>query len=283
MSLLSLEHDGFTPNTLTTCPGCLALNAFATSSTYYHCTKCNRRGDTVQYLRDFHCLSFKEACNQLGIELNKDPYTILWTQLQTRQNSQEEAMKFVTCCHKKLMNTPLAKIRLYDCGFTDVTMEQFSLGWHEKTTPWLPKGFVYPTFDTNTNQLIKIRIQLHDKLGNFMSISGKSKTPSIYGYISEKPVVIFKNESQAILTVQNASDLCTAVALGECTYPTPALDKILRASPLLLFTGHKTDYDWWKMRYPNMIHRKIPKLETGLGRAATLRKWLLEGIQQNRR
>lgn len=283
MKLLSLDYDSFAPSQLTTCPGCLALNAFATSSTYYHCTKCQRRGDAVQYLRDFHCLSFKQACNQLGLELNKDPYTMLWTQLQTKQNSQEEVMKFVTCCHKRLMNTPMAKMRLYDCGFTDGTMQQFSIGWHEKTTPWLPKGFVFPTFDISSNQLIKIRIQSHDKPGHFTSISGKSKTPGIYGDVGEKPAVIFKNEDNAILTMQNASDLCFAVALGDCTYPTPALDKILRQCPLPLFAGHKTDHTWWKRRYPNMIHWKMPKLETGLGRSITLRKWLLEGIQHNRK
>ena len=45
--------------------------------------RCQRRGDQVHYLRDFHALSHHEACNELGEATNTCPHTSLWVPSDT--------------------------------------------------------------------------------------------------------------------------------------------------------------------------------------------------------
>ena len=53
---------------LSSCPGCCGGACFVIwkSDNRYYCMRCQRRGDQIQYLRDFHALSYREACNELG-------------------------------------------------------------------------------------------------------------------------------------------------------------------------------------------------------------------------
>ncbi len=44
----------------------------------YYCRQCKRRGDPIQYLRDFHAMSYTEACKYLGMPTDREPHTMLW-------------------------------------------------------------------------------------------------------------------------------------------------------------------------------------------------------------
>lgn len=65
---------------LSACPGCCGRDCFVIWASYsrYYCMRCQRRGVQVQYLRDFHALSYHEACNELGEATNTCPHTSLW-------------------------------------------------------------------------------------------------------------------------------------------------------------------------------------------------------------
>lgn len=61
------------------CPGCKSQNSFViwNSLNWYYCRQCRKRGDSIQYLKDFHDLSYKQACERLGVTCGA-PCTHLW-------------------------------------------------------------------------------------------------------------------------------------------------------------------------------------------------------------
>ncbi len=90
ISLLEMaREDGLRPTKvpkstkskcLSYCPGCCGQDAFIIwdVDNQYYCTQCQRRGDPIQYLRDFHAMSHNEACAKLGIFPNTASSTSLW-------------------------------------------------------------------------------------------------------------------------------------------------------------------------------------------------------------
>ncbi len=280
--------------TCNTCPGCLASNMFTASDTHYYCKQCERRGNAVQYLRDFHCLSFKEACRQLGLEMNKAPHTILSRQLHSCDlvaggapgaEWQEIASEFVMDCHYRLMRSTARRSLLYDQGFTDGTMQRFCLGWHEAlhddSTGWPPVGIVIPTFDATTKRLVKIRVQPEDTPGVYVSISGRVGSAGIYGD-GCKHVVVVESELVAMLLQQCAGDICCPVALGGCKGPDKSLDTLLRDARLVLFANDATAFTWWVRRYPTIVRWKLLNMggrDEAFGLGVMLRRWVLDGIQ----
>lgn len=309
--------DGLTPKKVaspsgkyqSTCPGCLAIDTFVISDTHnsYYCSQCKRRGDAIQYMRDFHCLSFKEACRQLGMELNKDPHTMLWWQPPAQgpvaaeipnEQWQTQAFRFVMDCHHRLMATSGARSLLYDKGFTDGTMQQFYLGWNTalgaEKVPWPPVGLVLPTFDLGFKRLVKIRVQPVNGHGTCVSVSGRIKSPGVYGDAESKlgsksggkPVVVLSSELDAMLVQQCAGDICCPVALGGCRWPDEVFDQVLRQAPLVLFAvGDKTAFTWWRGRYPRMLEWTMPcgkGADEAFRVGVMLRKWVLDGIHFKR-
>jgi DNA primase len=63
------------------CPWCGGEDRFLVwpKEDRYWCRGCERSGDAIQYVRDRHNLSFKEACERLGVPLD------MWTPLAPRE------------------------------------------------------------------------------------------------------------------------------------------------------------------------------------------------------
>ncbi len=55
------------------CPGCGGEDRFVVSPAQndgkgrYWCRKCDKKGDNIQFLRDFEWLSYQDACRKLGV------------------------------------------------------------------------------------------------------------------------------------------------------------------------------------------------------------------------
>ena len=81
MQLLDLvQADGLAPKKITSikggeyhspCPFCGGKDRFIVWNrvNHYFCRRCEKKGDTIQYLRDFHKLSYSAACALTGKEL----------------------------------------------------------------------------------------------------------------------------------------------------------------------------------------------------------------------
>lgn len=293
---LPLDHSVDEQGTF---PECLANNTFRVSDTHnYYCEQSKWRPDAVQYLRDFHSRSFKEACRQLGMELNIAPHATLPSQLASYDSIaadifgnewQEQALRFVMDCHYRLMATPAALGLLYDRGFTNGTMQQFYLGWHEalpgeQKRPWPPVGLVIPTIDLGFERLVKIRVQLRvqpvDAQEVFVSVSGPIRSAGVYGDAAGKPVVVLERELDAMLVQQCAGDVCCPVALGGCLFPDEEFDRLLRDSCGVLYAvGNKSVFRWWRERYPGIMEWEMPRVGDGFGVGLRLRRWVLDGVR----
>ncbi|MBS0656422.1 MAG: hypothetical protein JSR46_11645, partial [Verrucomicrobia bacterium] len=200
------------------CPGCGGKDRFIiwNKQNRYYCRRCQKRGDPIQYLRDFHAMSYVEACKLLNLSPKTPPHTQLWkpqpsftphTSNLPELAWRQHASNFITICHKRLLATSNALELLYDRGFTLGTMQHFQLGWNPQTfhlnTPsnkkiWLPKGIVIPTFDAQLEPL-KLKIRQQDAHPKYIEISGSQKAPSIYGDPTNKPFLILESELDAML------------------------------------------------------------------------------------
>lgn len=322
--------DGLTPEKATSthdgeyhshCPSCGETAKFTIyeKNNRYYCSQCQRRGDPLQYFRDFHALSYKEARRQLGKTPGKTPHTQLWRPLPSfapltaelpNPVWQQQASNFVTSRHKRLLATPSALNFLFERGFTLGTMQTFCLGWNP-TSLWvprstwglaghsnkkllLPKGLVIPTFDPTSQQLVKIRVRREDweadTLPKYVELSGGMKAPGIYGDPAGKPLVILESELDAMLVQQFAGDVCCPIALGSTSKrPDQLCHKLLTDAPLILFaidvnqTG-ATAFRWWRKIYPGIIiwpplAAKTPGDVLNMG--GDLRRWVLDGVREH--
>lgn len=284
MGILALvREDGLDPKKVAStrggeyhspCPGCGGKDRFIIwdKLNRYMCRQCNRKGDEIQYCRDFHGFSYVEACRKSGVEPKDKAFgkRILSGQ-EERPVSQFEprtakipplewrkkAVSFSRYCHEQLWKDRFALELLHNRGFIRDTIERFHLGWNpnslwltrehwglesEGKKLWIPKGLVIPTYDFSTRELIKLKIRRcdweeGDKLPKYVEISGSMQTPSVYGAPDGKPVVVVESELDAILLQQFARDLCCAMALGGASKrPDTVAHKLLVNAPAIVFS-----------------------------------------------
>ena len=297
MQLLKLvKADGIKPiknqsskeEYLSYCPGCCGHNTFIIwkNNNRYFCSNCWRRGDTVQYLRDFHALSYRKACLKVGRNSSDAPHTSLWRPLPAMmeqenivtKNWQPAALEFVLHCHKKLMASHSVLSELFERGFTLGTIEKNFLGWNDKEC-WLnkkglliPCGVVVPTFVKE--QLCKVRVL--DAKSKYVAVAGNDEALSVYGEGAGKPVVVVEAELEAMLVQQFAGDICCVIALGGAK----RLGDVVLQTPLVLFAVDDVGmYQQWQIKHPGMLFWPSPG---GLNADVTLRKWVLEGLHARR-
>lgn len=329
MNLLELAaNDGLQPKRVASthggeyhspCPGCGGRDRFIIwdKRDRYRCRQCQKRGDLIQYLRDFHSLSYTEACARLGVEpkekrsffFRPKPVSIFQPSVINSPPPQwsAKAELFVGYCHARLMRTPYALDLFHARGFTHETLKRFKLGWNPQTVwlkrsywglpeneqkkLWLPMGLVIPTFSADDVVKLKIRrTDWHEKddRPKYVEISGSMQAPGIYGYAPHKPIMVLESELDALLIQQFAGDLCCCMALGGASKrPDAHMHKLLLEAPLILFTfdvdqAGAIAYRWWKNTYH---HLKIwvPPVSKSPGDAyrqgVDLKKWIEIGIE----
>lgn len=260
--LLFVKEDGLNPKRVAStnggeyhspCPGCGGKDRFIIwdKLNRYFCRQCRRRGDEVQYYRDFHGLSYKDACRRLGI-LPKERAPILTKrsyddqeytndpQFEPRQAKtpsaewRQQAASFILYCQEQLKNNSFALKSLLNRGFSRETIEKFHLGFNpdalwlnrglwglevEERKLWIPRGIVIPSYRLATEEPVKLKIRRSDwlegdYLPKYVEVSGSMQTFSVYEKAEDKPIVVVESELDAILLQQHANDLCCAMALG---------------------------------------------------------------------
>ena len=299
MQLLDLvQADGLAPKKVAStnggeyhspCPGCGGKDRFIiwNKSNRYLCRRCEKKGDLIQYLRDFHKLSYLEACTRLGAtvvtsapkriecesffqpKLSSVP-SILWRQ---------KASEFIKKSHQNLFSTTEGIEMFLQRGFTIKTMKTCQVGWNpqsfwvsreewglpsfEGKKLWLPKGLVLPAFDLDNGEPIKLKIRRDDweeniELPKYVEIPGGMQTFSRYGIIQDKPIMIVESEFDAMLVHQIAGDLVVCMALGGASKrPDVEAHTILINAPMILFSldvdsAGAVAYQWWRKVYPHL-------------------------------
>ena len=189
MTVLELvQHRGLVPvrkssrECCSPCPGCGGDDRFVikTDEDRYFCRRCGKRGDAIQFLRDFEGKSFPDACKALGIEPGEAPRKYYpparrverpaWTPKKTEYPGEvweEKARAFSEWAAGNLEGDQGREAVAYleARGLTPVTIRDNRLGlnpkglWREREawglpaeiredgTPkrlWLPAGIVIP-------------------------------------------------------------------------------------------------------------------------------------------
>jgi hypothetical protein len=302
------------------CPGCGGRDRFSIqiAEDRYFCRQCKRRGDAIQYYRDFHGMTYGQACEALCIEPKKrsrsthhmaSPSFVPRVVQLPCDIWRVMAQQFVDVSHRQLLQTPYALQQLQKRGFTPEGIAKFQFGWNPTTLwfsrsewglqeddgkkLWVPSGLVIPVFDPVDGKLIKLKIRRHDwkegdEFPKYVEVSGSIQSPSVFLSPSMQSIVlIMEAEFDAMLIHQLASDLCFSIALGGASKrPDASCHQLLqKASRILLALdvdqAGATAFRWWKANYPD-LRLWLPPVGKSPGDAwaegIDLRHWIVEGI-----
>lgn len=307
MNLLDLANElNLNPKRLASkeyhsaCPGCNAgRDRFIIwpETNRYWCRQCGKKGDAIQFCRDFLGMAFRDACAKLGSDRSHPLNRRIAGRHEFAPKAsnlppdpwRENASIFISRCHQDLLKNLTAIQLLHERGLTLETMRTFALGWHsadeflllpdwglpnacnetgKEKKLWLPKGLVLPTCVDNKPIKLKIRRSNWvegDVLPKYVEITGSMKCPSIYGDPAAKAVVIVEAEFDAMLIDQFCHDLCCCMAIGGAgKKPDLDSDRFLRNVKHLFFAldfdqAGKKAYKFWKSTYPHIKAWPIPK------------------------
>ncbi len=282
--LFFAKEDGLNPKKVAStrggeyhspCPSCGGKDRFIIWDKIdrYFCRQCRKSGDEIQYSRDFHGLSYVEACRKSGIIPNektqssrgivktheKERVFLFEPQVAKVPPSQwrDQASSFTLYCQEQLKKSDFALDLLLKRGLSLESIVQFRLGWNpdslwlkrsdwglesEGKKLWIPKGLLIPTYDLATGEPLKLKIRRSDwhegdKLPKYVEISGSAQRPAVYGCPVSKSIVVVESELDAILLQQCAGDLCCSMALGGASKrPDVESHRLLLQAPAIVFS-----------------------------------------------
>ncbi|MHB8149966.1 MAG: primase-helicase zinc-binding domain-containing protein [Desulfobulbia bacterium] len=153
---------------------------------WYHCghgkggNGCGKSGDNIQYLRDFHGMGYKEACDRLGItpeNMQSDTHRYSSPRLPRKQGQQsshtpkswehppevvdvptwrQHGMKFVEACHEALLKRQKSLDWLAARGIPLEMVVKYKLGLHigkkSKGEEWGPDFRPWPSWGLRTDK-----------------------------------------------------------------------------------------------------------------------------------
>ncbi len=320
-----LQQDGFNPVRKAStnggeyacpCPWCGGHYRFRIwpEENRYWCRKCNRKGDSIQYLRDYRNVSFWKACeiDYKRPEFKNGPRQVHQQKWQPKvieppsQIWQETMGKFVPWTANNLANSPTGKAAAFLCDdryLQDKTTSGLLIGWnpkdmyipkeklglveYQRNHVWLPAGIVIPFADSRGLHRVRIR-RWNSEPPYYFVPGGKSSPMIIDGPASV--VLVVESELDACLLAQEAGDLCQVVALGNAQIrPDVPLFEALQASKIVLLAldtdeaGASSSWGWWRQQFPQVkrwptIKGKDPTaaMQNGLN----LRDWVKAGMQE---
>jgi DNA primase len=219
------------------CPWCGGTDRFRVwpyaARPRYWCRQCGRSGDAIQYLRDRYGLSFREACEKLGLE-PREP-GISAPELRPRAQPlsapparwQERAKAFIQESEAALWSVQggRALAWLHSRGLRDETIKGACLGynptdrrergelWAVQRDVWLPRGIVIPWEVEGKLWALSTRRPAGEP--KYLTVSGSSN--ALYGadqLRAGRAAVLVEGVFDALAVKQATGDLAAAVACG---------------------------------------------------------------------
>ena len=298
-----LESDGFTLKKMAStsggeysgaCPFCGGVDRFRVWPEHnggrYWCRGCDRKGDTIQYLREYRNLSFKAACRLL----NKAPRPLavppsaaqsrkeLTAVIDSARWSEQAANfqeTFVDCLWSEQGES--ARAFLSGRGLNDSTIKAAGIGYNildrfpnrsdfglpeelnengNQKKVWIPKGVVIPKIIDN--QIVRLRVRRMEANVDpkYVLAAGSDTSPLVFPDRARRlaAVVIVESELDAALIAQQAGDLVTVVAMGSAQLkPDQKTEQLLNNAEIILVAldaddaGAKAAHKYWLPTYPN--------------------------------
>ena len=241
MTLLALlESDGFQAKRkgpdeyASSCPACGGRDRFiirVDGKARYWCRQCDISGDAIEYLRKFRSMSFQDAAEFVGRNIDEPAMR------KTRQDDRRapiahpsdtwlsKAEALTTWAHKSLLENETAMAWLQtERGLTRETAKKFRLGWidrdvFDERAAWglpetgkkmlIPSGLVIPGPDR-----IRIRRDNPGEYGRYHVLQGSSPAPLTIGTAYENTAIIVESELDTLLLCQEITRPVFVVALG---------------------------------------------------------------------
>lgn len=284
----------------------------------YFCRVCGRKGDAIQYLRDYRKMSFLEACKYLKIKpsanralqhgLGKKKTIEVWTPKESIPPSkqwQEQAAEYIDTFQFHLWAYQGIKARefLHSCGLNDSTMKTAGLGvntidrfinyedwgFHAERNQkgnlkkvWMPPGITFSLEDQ------RIRIRRFEGEPRYVNVSGSNMKPMVISEDKFSVVIIVESDIDAWLIWQEAGDLVGVVALGSAVMRSDKTthDLLMRAKIILLSldadeAGARESQEWWKVHYPKAKRWPVPigkDPSEAWKQGLNIREWIEAGI-----
>lgn len=251
------------------CPGCGGRDRFISwpNTGRWWCRQCGLFGDEIEYLKQFHDMTFKEASDHLGVykkmtsrthrKKKKKKQNIHSQQKWTPNESKDipdiwkqKATAFVDWSHNNLIQNDeqLCWLQERRCLNMDTIMKS-KLGWnptdlYRSKNNWgcsdrekdifIPHGLVIPVFVNGEFNRVKTRAD--DRDPKYLPIGGGGISPMVLkSEIDTQCVIIVESELDAILLNQESGDFVTVIAMGSASYkPDRTTHDILLQAKLIL-------------------------------------------------
>lgn len=277
------------------CPACGGRDRFRfwPEQDRYWCRQCGKTGDSIQYLRDFHGMTFKEAADQVGKVISsparaKRKATLIKPTPPSAEWSTV-ACRLVAYAHAALLGNHDALAWLKTSrGLTIDTVKRHKLGWLDKDhyrnrAVWglpkatrdngrqkkmfIPSGLVIPYQEHGKATRIRIRRCNPGKWGRYYILPGSSTDPMILtaNDLQTNPAIIVESELDAILIGQEIKSLYSIISLGSAsTKPDSKLSERLKSAPYIIVSldadqpGDKATR-YWLDTFQNAAWFPMPK------------------------
>ena len=281
------------------CPWCGGKDRFLVWPEHkggrYWCRQCEKKGDGIQYLRDFHNLSYSEACQKIGVQ----PANMHYSAFPQRQSKpvftprettppgktwQDKAKAFLDVAVQNIWtdssSSKDARSFLHGKGLNDEVIKVAKLGWNPKDMYldrdtwglpseqnndgnskklWLPASLVIPCFAGE--KIIRLRIRRPAGEPRYVIVSGGDTRPMTWN-LDKKIIVIVESELDGWLVWQEAGDLVGVVALGTAqAKPDVPTHKPLKNAEILLVAldtddaGARAAWRFWPETYGSKVKR----------------------------
>jgi len=287
------------------CPGCGGTDRFHVwpeqnqGQGSYWCRGCDKKGDAIQYLRDFEGMTFQAACEYLHIPVGERPEHTTPTQPRSTAVEftpaehqlpedlwRDKAEKLVTWAQQHLLSNLEVLGWLSSRGIDLESVQRYRLGWNpgerdkdlyrarsswglqeikkENGRPrvlWIPRGLVIPAIVNDG--VCRIRIRRPEGEPRYYVIPGSS-AHTMHIEPARRAVVIVESELDAIAVAGN-NTLAGAVAVGTSHgKPDAATYARLKESLQIL---NALDFDkagigaqkWWESNFNNHDRWPVPK------------------------
>lgn len=257
----------------------------------YWCRQCGRKGDAIQYLRDFRNMSFRDACNMLHLDtkFNISPRTIrdikpknnVWHPASSNKPMapwQKKALALVRYSENQLEQNADSLMYLASRGLKSETIKTGRIGWNPKTVYrartswglpvaqndsskkhklWIPGGYVIPYM--SDGEVLKIKIRISERQANippYCMLPGSQMTPMLIG--SGLVIVVVESELDALLVNQESGGLVMTAAMGSAaSKPDASTVGLFKSASVILIaldTNDKAGYEgwlWWQRHFSN--------------------------------
>jgi DNA primase len=298
------------------CPWCGGTNRFRVwphrHKPGYWCRRCLRQGDALQFLRDWQGLSYREACQRLGLlpatgSRPGAPRPLPMPRLASPPSPtwQAQACTFTEACARTLWSAAGARARAYLAarGLDPEVIREARLGYHavEQHAPreawglearakpiWLPAGLVVPWWVEGGLWRVEIRRLGAVKTARYVTVAGSGKTLYRGDTLQPgQPALLVEGGLDALALAQEAGDLAAIVAAGGTTGGRlePWIGRLSRASRVLVAFDADAAGDaaaaWWVRALRGTGRRWRPYWNDPnamLQAGADLRLWVREGL-----